>query len=308
MIGCVRPLQDHRRIALSLLAWGALLLSVSATALRAQSAAALHAGAPQGASVPAAPAVDTSAVGRLLPLRKTGDVLTPNTRRNTPDLKLGIRAGINRSNYTNDRYLNNVPLDVGDVSGETDIYSSAAGFGYQLGIDVEYPLNSAISLVFGGEFSHVAFGSSGTVQEPCVHSDGSDGSGTSVHEFHATFDYLKVAATGKLSFTNWYFIAGLTAEHPLATSLERTRRMGTADCYYPGNPPKQLLEEKGEIPSPSAIHYAFRLGAGINYRLTDRLQFAPELTLDFGINTINKSPNSDLGVYGISATLRYDLR
>ncbi len=130
----------------------------------------------------------------------------------------------------------------------------------------------------------------------------------SIHEFRADVDYLKIAATAKLTFSSWYLTAGLTAGHAFSTSLERTRRFGSPDSYYPGVTKRQVIEENGEIPSPSTLHYGIRLGAGILYRLSDRLQFAPELTLDFGISTINKSPNSDLGVYGLSATLRYDLR
>src|SRR5687768_8045495 len=67
----------------------------------------------------------------LAPPSPPSDVLTPNTRRNTPGIKVGVRAGFNRSSYTNDRYLDNVSLDVGRTSGERDIYESAAGFGLQ---------------------------------------------------------------------------------------------------------------------------------------------------------------------------------
>jgi hypothetical protein len=98
MIGCVRSLQDHRRIALCLLTWGTLILPFGAPGLRAQTANGLHAGAPGVASIPDIPAIDTSSGTALLPLPKTGDVLTPNTRRNTPELMLGLRAGIKRSN------------------------------------------------------------------------------------------------------------------------------------------------------------------------------------------------------------------
>jgi hypothetical protein len=237
-----------------------------------------------------------------------GDVLTPNNRRNTPALKIGLRLGINRSAYSNDRYLDNVPLDVGDVSGETDIYSSAAGFGYSFGGDLEYPLNQAVSILGTLQFDHVVFGSNGAVQEPCVHRDGTRGSGSSLHDFRATLDYLTLAGSMKLSFTSWYLTAGLSTAHPFATTLERTRRFGGSDCYYPDSGGKQVIEESGGIPNAVRLHYAFRLGGGIIYHLTDKLTFSPEITLDFGFNAINKSPNSDLGVYGISATLRYDLK
>ena len=90
-----------------------------------------------------------------VPPAPPGDVLTPNTRQNTPAIKIGTRAGFNRSSYTNDRYLDNVALDVGRTSGELDIYSSAAGFGLQGGVDVEYPFNTAFSLLGTAEFDYV---------------------------------------------------------------------------------------------------------------------------------------------------------
>lgn len=238
-----------------------------------------------------------------------GDVLNPDTRTNTPNLKLGVRLGINRSAYSNDRYLNNVLLDVGEVSGETDIYASAAGFGYMIGADLEYPLNQGLSLLLSAEFDHVTFGSSGSVQEPCVDRNGRrQGNSSSIHDFRAVFNFLKLGGAAKLSFSTWYFLAGLTAAHPVSTSLERTRRLAGADCFFPDSNGSQSIEEIGEVPSPTRLHYALRLGGGMIYQITDDLQFSPELTLDFGFGAINKSPNSDLGVYGISATFRYDLR
>lgn len=237
-----------------------------------------------------------------------GSVLDPNNRRNTPGIKIGIRAGINRSAYSNDRYLNNVPLDVGDVSGETDIYSSAAGFGYSVGGDLEYPLNQAVSILGTLQYDHVAFGSEGAVREPCVRPDGSKVDGNSIHDFRATMDFIKLAGSMKLTFSTWYLTAGLSAGHPISTSLDRTRRLGGTDCYFPESGGKQVLEEHGPIPAAQRLHYSLRLGGGIIYHLTEKLQFSPEITLDFGFNAINKSPDSDLGVYGISATVRYNLR
>lgn len=236
-----------------------------------------------------------------------GDVLTPNRRQNTPDIKLGIRAGINRSAYTNDRYLNNVLLDVGDVSGETDIYSSAAGFGYSAGIDVEYPYNQVLGILATLQYDRVSFGSAGAVQEPCERSDGSEASGNSIHDFRATLDLIKLAISAKLTFSSWYVSGGLAAAHPFSTSLERTMRFGGTDCFFPGTG-RNTIEESGPIPNPQRLHYALRLAGGIIYQISDKVQFSPELILDFGFNAINKSPNSDLGVYGISATIRYDLR
>ncbi|MDB5036001.1 MAG: hypothetical protein JWQ98_3242 [Chlorobi bacterium] len=290
----------------------ALWLPLGAAMLSAQPAYYSSIATPGSATRPspggAPKSGDTTSGSSFRP--KTGDVLTPNNRRNRPNLKIGIRAGINRTSYTNDRYLNNVPLDVGDVSGETDIYTSAAGFGYQFGGDFEYPLNQALSLLFTAQYDHISFGGGGSVQEPCVHSDGTQSLGTSIHDWRANINYLKIAASAKLTFSSWYITAGLTGEHPLSTSLTRTRRLGGQDCFYPGSgtPLKRAIEESGDVPSPSGLHYSIRLGGGIVYQLNDHFQFSPELTLDYGFNRINKSPNSDIGVYGISAIIRYDLR
>lgn len=237
-----------------------------------------------------------------------GDVLTPDERTNTPDIKIGVRAGINRSSYSNDRYLNNVLLDVGDVSGETDVYASASGFGYMIGADLEYPLNQGLSLLLTTEFDRVTFSSNGSVQEPCVGSDGRRQISSSIHDFRARLDFIKLAGSVKLSLSSWYITAGLATAHPFSTSLDRTKRFGGTNCFFPETNNQSVIEEHGEIPSPTRLHYSFRLGWGLIYELSPRLQFSPELTLDFGMGSINKSPSSDLGVYGISATLRYDLR
>lgn len=235
------------------------------------------------------------------------DVLTPNTRRNTPYLKIGLRAGFNRSSYTNDVYLDNTPLDVGKVSGEGDIYRSGAGFGYQFGVDVEYPMNTGFSFIFTGEYDHVNFGASGPVREPCVNANGDTSVGSSIHDFTAIINYLKGAAVAKLDFSSFYLVVGLTIDRPLSTSLERTRDFGGGDCYYPNSGNSTRVVEQGAIPEVASLHYALRMGAGLTYPLTERLNFQPELILDFGFNAINKSPNSDLGVYMICATLRYDI-
>ncbi len=235
-----------------------------------------------------------------------GDVLTPNTRRNTPYLKIGLRAGINRSSYTNDVYLDNTPLDVGKVSGEGDIYRSGAGFGYQVGFDLEYPINTGFSLMFTGEFDRAVFGASGSVREPCVNAGGDTAIGSSVHEFTAAINYLKGAAGAKLDFSSFYLLIGLTLAKPTSSTLERTKEFGGGDCYFPGTGRTSISETTG-VPETTGLHYSLRVGAGLTYPLTDRLNFQPELVLDFGLNAINKSPNSDLGLYMICATLRYDL-
>lgn len=236
------------------------------------------------------------------------DVLNPKNRSNSPDIKIGLRAGVNRSAYSNDRYLDNSPLDVGQTDGELDIYTTAAGFGYLFGFDLEIPTSPGFSWLISAEYNYVVFAALGPVVEPCIRSDGSQAVGNSVHEFTAKINYLKFAGAMKLNFSGWYLLAGLGAEHPIRSSLERTRQLTEPNCFYDSTHSSDPVVELGEIPSTRPLHYVIRLGAGINYRLNDRLVFAPELVLDFGSSAINKSPNSDLGVYSISATLRYDLR
>jgi hypothetical protein len=235
------------------------------------------------------------------------DVLTPNIRRNTPNLKIGVRAGFNLSSYSNDRYINNVPLDVGQVSGESNIYSAATGFGFQAGVDIEYPLNTGLSILLSGEYDHIRFGSKGPVTEPCVNAAGAEHIGTSLHDFTATIDYIKIAPTAKFSFSTFYLTFGITADIPASTSLERDRSFSEPNCFFPNSGNLSAIHEEGTIPDPNRIHYSLRMGMGLIYQWSRDVQFAPELTLDFGFNTINKSPNSDLGVYGISGTVRYDL-
>lgn len=241
-----------------------------------------------------------------VPPSPPSDVLTPNTRRNTPAIKIGARAGFNRSSYTNDRYLDNVALDVGTTSGERDIYESAAGFGFQGGVDVEYPLNTGLSLLATAEFDRVRFAGSGTVQEVYRSSAGDTVVGSSVHDFAATINYIKVAGSVKLNFPSFYMVFGLAAAHPASTTLERTRTLGDLGGRYLGTS-SSTLSESGPIPDPFPLHYSLRTGIGLVYQINSRLQFSPELTLDFGFNAINKSRESDLGVYGVNAVLRYDL-
>jgi hypothetical protein len=241
---------------------------------------------------------------RFLP--EPSDVLTPNVRRNTPNLKIGLRAGFNRTVYSNDRYLDNTLLDVGEVSGETDIYGSAAGFGYSFGGDLEYPFSTNLSLLLSGVYEHDHFGSSGTVREPSESPSGQISLGNSVHTFEASIDYARIAAALKLSLSRFYLMMGLSVGHPVTSSLDRRRTFGESTGTFPGTG-QGTIEESGEIPSISSLHYAFRLGGGLIYRLTEHIQFSPELTLDFGSNKINKSPNSDIGIYTLSAVLRYDI-
>lgn len=246
-------------------------------------------------------------LGALLP-PLPGDVLTPTTRRNTPNLKIALKAGFNRSAYSNDVYLDNVPLDVGKVSGEADVYGVAAGFGYQFGANVEYPLNTGFSIVVSGEYVHSSFGSAGAVSEPAITSRGDTVLAASSHEFSATLDYLRWGGAAKLDFSKFYLLFGLNAANTVSSKLERTRSFGKGgDLLYPGTK-QNTIEESGEVPEPSNLHYALRLGVGLTYPINEHWNFLPELTLDFGTNAINKSPNSDLGIYSVSATLQYQLR
>jgi len=236
------------------------------------------------------------------------DVLTPNRRSNTPDLKIGLRVGVNTAAYSNDRYLDNTLLDVGQTEGELDVYTTAAGFGYNVGVDIEYPTSPGFSWVLSATFDRVSFRGSGPVNEPCEQSSGAIVQGSSFHEFNAKIDFLKISPQIKLSFQTWYLLAGAAASHPFSSLLERTRRMGETDCFFPGSNQQGTITETGEIPAMQGLHYAIRLGGGLIHRLSDRLVFAPELILDFGSSRLNKSPDSDLGIYTVGATIRYDVR
>lgn len=244
--------------------------------------------------------------GHVAFLPVPSDVLTPNVRLNSPNIKIALRAGFNRTAYSNDRYLDNTLLDVGQVSGESDVYGSAAGFGYSLGADVEYPFTTIFSLVASGTYEHTQFGGNGPVTEVCQNAAGELSLGNSVHTFDASIDYAKLAASMKMSLTKFYFMIGLSIGHPLSSTLTRRRTFGSNECFFPGTN-VSTIEEKGEVPSVTGLLYAFRLGAGMIYHVGEKLQFSPELTLDFGSNAINKSPNSDIGVYTLSAVLRYDI-
>jgi hypothetical protein len=258
-------------------------------------------------TTPALTQPTSSSFDVLVPLPPIpGDVLTPDNRRNTPAIKIGLRAGVNRSSYSNDRYLDNVQLDVGDVSGESDIYESGAGFGYTFGSEVEYPINAGLSLVGGVEYNHAVFGAKGPVREPCISgSDTTRSIGSSVHEYTGTINYLKFSGVGKLSFSKLYVLLGLTGEHPLSSKLERTRTL-EGGCVY-ADTRTASNSESGPIPDVTELHFSLRLGVGWRYPLTSNITFSPEIALDFGFNAINKSKQSDLGIYSLLATIRYDL-
>ncbi|MCB0713296.1 MAG: hypothetical protein KDD67_13270 [Ignavibacteriae bacterium] len=236
-----------------------------------------------------------------------GDVLNPDSRGNSPNVKVALKGGLNRASFTNDRFLDNRPFDVGAVYGEDDLYGSGAGFGWQFGLEVEIPRNTVFSWTVGGRYDHISVGNRGVVGDPCRNTEGDTVDEKSFHRYDMSIDYLKLAGAAKLNFQRFYLLIGLTVGTPMRNDLQFEQSSGATSCVY--NDPNDLRSSNGsiEIPEISRLHFAFRLGGGLTYQLSDRLQFSPELTLDFGVNAINKSPESDLGVYAISGVLRYDL-
>lgn len=251
---------------------------------------------------------DLSPVPALLPAPLPGDVLTPDSRSNSPDLKIGVRVGFNRASFTNDRYLDNHPFDVGNVYGEEDVYGSAAGFGWSLGVDLEIPNNSFFSWVFGLDFQHATFDNGGTVQDICYSAEGDSIAISSEHDFSVNIDYLRGSGAAKLDFQRFYVMLGLTAGVPISNSVRFSRL--TADgvpCFYPEA--NDLRNSRTEVPIPEIrhVHFALRFGGGITFDLTKRIQFSPEILFDFGMSAINKSPESDLGIYAVSGVFRFEL-
>ena len=236
-----------------------------------------------------------------------GDVLNPDIRGNSPNVKVALKAGINRGSYSNDRFLDNRPFDVGAVYGEQDLYGSGAGFGWQVGLEMEIPRNTVFSWAISGRYDHVSVGNRGVVGVPCRTAEGDTIDEASYHRYDMTLDYVKLAGAAKLNFQSFYFLLGLTVETPVGDELRFEQTSGSTSCVY--NDPNDLRSLSGpvSVPEISRLHFALRLGGGLTYRLSDRLQFSPELTLDFGFNAINKSPESDLGIYAVSGVLRYDL-
>lgn len=241
------------------------------------------------------------------PAAALGDVLNPDARSNTPDLKIALKLGLNRSTYTNDRFLDNRPFDVGIVFGEQDVYGGAGGFGYQVGVEVEVPQNSFFSWTLGVRYDMVRFDNSGPVTDICRSIDGDSIAKDSEHSFEANIEYLKFIGAAKLNFREFYLLAGFTGSTPLSNDILFTRENDGRPCFYPeANDIRNSTVPVG-IPEISTLHFAFRFGAGITWDLAENIQFSPELTLDFGMNQLNKSPESDLGVYGINGVLRFDL-
>lgn len=211
------------------------------------------------ASIAAAqpPARDLRALPEPLPPPVPSDVLTPNTRQNTPYLKIAARAGLNWAAYSNDRYLDNTALDVGRTSGETDIYTHASGFAYSGGAELEYPINTGLSVVGSVEYARAQFGGEGPVQQECVRSDGATSVGLARHEWSAHLDYLKVGAVVKLGFPSFYVLGGLTAGRLLGSTVERTRELDDANCSFPGSGGMRSIVESGSLPAVDEV-----LGAG----------------------------------------------
>lgn len=236
------------------------------------------------------------------------DVLTPNKRQNTPYLKIALRAGMNWAAYSNDRYLDNTQLDVGRTSGEGDIYAHASGFGFGGGFEVEYPINTGLSVAGTAEFARAHFGSSGLVGEDCESLDGSVHLDTSHHEWSTDLSYVKLGAVGKLSFTSFYFVAGLHGSRLITSRVQRTRAFDDPTCTFPGGGASNRIVEDDVLTDATSLLLSMRLGFGLIYPLADRLTFSPEVTLDFGMSSLNKSPESDLDIYTLSAVLRYELR
>jgi len=235
-----------------------------------------------------------------------GDVLNPNAQRNTPNVKLALRLGGIRASYTNDRYLDNTPLDVGRVEGESSIYTSASSFGWCAGLEMEFPINTGVSWTVEGRYERIGFGGDGPVTQPCGHPGDSGALGVAVHSFDATIDFARLTGGIRLSFPDFYVGAGLGVGIPLASRLVRVRTFPNGDCVFPGTTSSRL-EEDGEIPGLAPYHATLRFSVGANYRLTRRLRFSPELAFEYGTTDLNKSPESDLGFLTLVAALRYDL-
>lgn len=236
-----------------------------------------------------------------------GDVLTPDTRGNTPNIKFAFKLGVNRAAYSNDRFPDNRPFDVGTVFGESDVYGAAAGLGAQFGFEIEFPQNTVVSWVASARFDHVIFDNSGTVQDVCVNAEGDSIGVTSEHEFNANIDYLKIVGSAKLNFRQFYLLGGLAIETPINNSVEFSRVHDGERCFYPEARDIRNSLEPVPIPEISPFHVAIRIGGGLNYQLSKRIQFSPELTLDFGMNALNKSPESDLGTYALNGVFRFDI-
>ena len=236
-----------------------------------------------------------------------GDVLNPDVRSNTPNLKVAVKLGVNRGVFTNDRFIDNRPFDVGIVSGEEDTYGSAAGFGYQAGIEVEIPRNTIFSWSLGLRYDHINLDNGGLVTDICRTAAGDSIGPIGEHSFALNIDYLRFAGAAKLNFRDFYLLFGLTASTPLSSEVLFTREHKGEPCFYPDVNDIRNSTTPVEVPDMSNLAFSLRMGGGLTWDLTDAIQFSPELTLDFGMSSINKSPESDLGVYALNGVFRIDL-
>ncbi len=236
-----------------------------------------------------------------------GDVLNPDARSNTPNVKVALKLGLNRGVFTNDRFIDNRPFDVGIISGEEDAYGSAAGFGYQVGLEVELPQNSVFSWSVGLRYDRINLGNGGPVTDICRTTAGDSIGPSALHSFDLDLEYLKIAGAAKLNFRDFYLLFGLTGSTPLSSSVLFTREHRGEPCFYPDVNDIRNSTTPVEVPDMSNLIFALRLGGGLTWDLTDRIQFSPELTLDFGMSSINKSPESDIGVYALNGVFRIDL-
>ncbi len=265
----------------------------------------------QGASgaatpIPEATRFDTLSSPTLAPL--PGDVLTPDARTNTPNLKIALKLGFNRSSYTNDRYPDNRPFDVGNVFGEEDVYGSAAGFGYQLGLVVEIPRSTIFSWLVGLRYDHVGFDAGGLVGgDICRNAVGDSIGVVADHYFNTEIDFLKIIGGVKPNLRTFYGVAGMTGGLPLSHQIRFDRTSNGERCFYPEAADIRNSLVPVPLPEISPLHLGIRLGGGTTWDITERIEFSPELILDFGQNALNKSPESDLGVYALNAVFRIDL-
>lgn len=237
--------------------------------------------------------------------QKFSDVLTPSKRTNTPNYLLSISAGINLSNYFNDKFLDNSPFDIGEVSGEYDIYGSSSGIGYNFNSELEVPLNSNFSYLFGLSYIKSNFNSSGIVEEFCYKSDSTKILSNTNNSFKVNLDYISFSPSIKLRLSDNYFTLGFVTSYCINSNYEVSRFFSSKNCKFKNM--ENEIKINSEVPKVVNLHYAFRLGYGLIYRLSNTVEWSPELLFNFGIYPINKSNNSDLGIYSLNSSFRFSL-
>lgn len=230
------------------------------------------------------------------------DVLTPAKKRNTPDLKLAFVLGLNLSNFSNDRFLDNSAFDVGNISGEYEVYGGATGFGFNVGSELEIPINSILSYFFLLNYSRANFSSSGNVEENCFR-DTIVQTAITKNNFEVAINYLSFSPNLKLRFSNSYIGLGLGMDYAINSNYIATREFLNHSCLFADKMPKH--EINSEIPNTVRLHYTLRVAYGWIYQLSNSIEWSPEVVLNFGIYSINKSPNSDLGIYSLNSSFRF---